>query len=64
MTVGGGRLREYLDGLDYPVSREDLVRRAQENGAGTETLQALRALPVEEFGSATELTEAIGPLPG
>ncbi|MEU4568138.1 DUF2795 domain-containing protein [Micromonospora sp. NPDC023956] len=59
MTVSGGQWWEYLAGLDYPVSREDLVRRAQEVGASTELLQALRTLPVEEFASADEVTAAI-----
>lgn len=62
MTVTGMQLREYLGGLDYPISREDLVRRAQENGASTEVLQLLRALPVEELGSPDELNEALATL--
>ncbi|BCL13696.1 MULTISPECIES: DUF2795 domain-containing protein [Micromonospora] len=62
MTVTDGQWWEYLTGLDYPVSREDLVRRAQEVGAGTELLQALRALPVGEFASADELTDALATL--
>ncbi|MFI6822082.1 DUF2795 domain-containing protein [Micromonospora sp. NPDC050187] len=62
MTVTDGQWWEYLAGLDYPVSREDLVRRAQEIGAGTEVLQALRSLPVEEFASADELTDALATL--
>ncbi|GIJ28481.1 hypothetical protein Vqi01_36430 [Micromonospora qiuiae] len=52
-------LPEHLSGLDYPVSREDLVRWCQENGASTEQLQAVRALPVEQFSSPAELAEAL-----
>ncbi|ATO16667.1 DUF2795 domain-containing protein [Micromonospora sp. WMMA1998] len=59
MTVSGAQLQEFLAGLDYPVSREDLVRWAQENGASTETLQTLRTLPAEEFGTPAELGEAL-----
>lgn len=62
MTVSGVRLQEYLAGLDYPVSREDLVRWCQENGGSTEQLQLLRALPVEEFDSPAELGEALNTL--
>ncbi|MEV7230495.1 MULTISPECIES: DUF2795 domain-containing protein [Polymorphospora] len=53
---------EQLSGLDYPVSKEDLIRRAQESGADTKTMQALRSLPVDRFGSAAEVTGALGPL--
>ncbi|GAA4576057.1 hypothetical protein GCM10023176_46630 [Micromonospora coerulea] len=62
MTVTGVQLQEYLAGLDYPVSREDLVRWGQENGASTEMLQMLRALPAEQFDSPVELAEAMNTL--
>ncbi|WP_229403004.1 DUF2795 domain-containing protein [Micromonospora okii] len=62
MTVGGAELLEYLGGLDYPVSREDLVRWGQENGASTELLRMLRSLPAEEFDSPTELSTALNTL--
>lgn len=48
-----------LDGFDYPVSKEDLIRRAQETGADTATLQALRSLNVTQFGDPTELAQAV-----
>ncbi|MFI2709623.1 DUF2795 domain-containing protein [Micromonospora sp. NPDC018662] len=59
MTVTGAQLQEFVSGLDYPVSREDLVRWGQENGASTETLQMLRTLPAEEFDTPAELGEAL-----
>lgn len=62
MTVSGTELQEYVAGLDYPVSREDLVRWGQENGASTDVLQMLHALPAEEFASPTELSDALGSL--
>ncbi|MBM0226148.1 MULTISPECIES: DUF2795 domain-containing protein [Micromonospora] len=62
MTVTGVQLQEYLAGLDYPVSREDLIRWGQENGASTEVLQMLKALPAEQFDSPAELGEALGTL--
>ncbi|MGB2569789.1 DUF2795 domain-containing protein [Micromonospora citrea] len=62
MTVTGVQLQEYLAGLDYPVSREDLIRWAQENGASTELLQMLRALPVEQFNDPAELHESLATL--
>ncbi|MBO4210708.1 DUF2795 domain-containing protein [Micromonospora echinofusca] len=64
MSVTGVQLQEFLGGLDYPVSRDDLLRRAQEAGAGTPLLQSLRTLPVAEFGSPEELVEALRELPG
>jgi hypothetical protein len=57
MTLDPDRLSEYLAGLDYPVSREDLIRRAQEQGADTETLAALRTMPIEELQASEDLGE-------
>ncbi|MEH0819461.1 DUF2795 domain-containing protein [Micromonospora sp. URMC 105] len=62
MTVTGAQLQDYLAGLDYPVSREDLIRWGQENGASTEMLQMLRALPADQFDDPAELHEALGTL--
>ncbi|GHJ51847.1 DUF2795 domain-containing protein [Micromonospora chersina] len=62
MTVTGVQLQEFLAGLDYPVSRTDLVRWGQENGASTEMLQMLKALPAEEFNTPAELGEALNTL--
>ncbi|MEV0153208.1 DUF2795 domain-containing protein [Micromonospora sp. NPDC050686] len=62
MTVSGVQLQEYLAGLDYPVSREDLLRWAQENGASTELLQVLMALPVEQFDDPAELNRTLATL--
>ncbi|MDG4766312.1 DUF2795 domain-containing protein [Solwaraspora sp. WMMD406] len=54
------RLPDYVTGLDFPLSREDLVRRAQELGADTALLRALRSLPAERFTSAEQLLAALG----
>ncbi|TYB36160.1 DUF2795 domain-containing protein [Micromonospora sp. AP08] len=62
MTVTGVKLQEFLAGLDYPVSRADLVRWGQENGVSTEMLQMLKALPAEEFNTPAELGEALNTL--
>ncbi len=62
MAVTGVQLQEFLAGLDYPVSREDLVRWCQENGGSTEMLQLLKTLPAEEFTSPAELATALNTL--
>ena len=51
---------DFLTGLDFPASTEDIVRRAQEVGAETRVLAALRSLPIQQFGSVHELREALG----
>jgi hypothetical protein len=62
MTVNPIQLQKYLGGLDYPASKEDLLRRAQEQGADTDVLQTLRSLPADQFNSPNDVSEAVGQL--
>lgn len=50
---------ELVSGLDFPVSREDLVRLALERGAGNETMAKLHALPAIEFMTPDDLDQAL-----
>jgi hypothetical protein len=59
VTERAVELLEYVDGLDYPVSKEDLVRRAVESGADTEILHLLQSLSADYFASRAELTTAL-----
>ena len=59
MSVTGLQLQEYLAGLDYPVSREDLVRWGQENGASTECSNCCGLCPAEQFNDPADLNEAL-----
>jgi hypothetical protein len=62
MTDNVAALETWLAGLDYPMSREDLVRGAQEQGFDTETLQALLSSPLAQAASADEVRDALGEL--
>ncbi len=50
---------ELVSGVDFPVSREDLLRLAQERGADMEIIALLRSLPPQHFDTADELDEAL-----
>ncbi|WP_246001976.1 DUF2795 domain-containing protein [Allorhizocola rhizosphaerae] len=52
-------LLELLSGVDFPVSREDLVRLAQERGADNELIALLKSLPPQHFDTADQLDEAL-----
>ena len=60
MATNPVQLQNYLGGLDYPVSKEDLVRRAQEQGADTDALETLKSLPMDQFNSPNDVSEAVG----
>ena len=50
---------EPLDDLDYPASKEDVVRHAQTRGASEDVLRVLRALPLGDYASRAELTRSV-----
>ena len=60
MSVNPIQLQKYLGGVDYPARKDDLVRRAEEQGADDRVLDTLRSLPREEFNSPNDVSEAIG----
>lgn len=52
-------LQKHLGGLDYPVSKDDVVRKAEDAGADDTVLDALRNLPDKTFEKPTDVTEAV-----
>jgi Protein of unknown function (DUF2795) len=49
--------RQYLEGVDYPASKEDLASTAEGNGAPDELVEGIRTLGRPTF-SGTEEVEA------
>jgi hypothetical protein len=45
----------YLDDVDFPAHRDDLVRAAEQAGAPQDVIKALRGMPPEEYGSKAEV---------
>ena len=50
---------EPLNDLDYPASKQDVVRHAELRGASEDVLRALRALPLGGYASRTELARSV-----
>lgn len=53
------QLQKFLGGVDYPASRDDLVKKAEEAGADDNVLSALRNLPDRQFDGPTGVSEAV-----
>ena len=56
------QVQKYLAGLDYPVKKEDLLQRAQEQGADESVRSTLDKLPEKTYNSPNDVSEAIGKL--
>ncbi|WP_017542721.1 DUF2795 domain-containing protein [Nocardiopsis prasina] len=55
-------LRRVLDGLGFPVTRDEAVAAALDAGADEEMVSALRSMPDAEYNEPKEILGAV-PLP-
>jgi hypothetical protein len=60
VTQDAGEIHSYLDGVDYPATKDELITTAEAGGAPDEVLARLQAMSGEQFEDAEEVTEAIG----
>lgn len=53
------QLERYVSGLDFPASRDDLVRQATEQGAEEQVVETLRKLPATEYTGPESVSSAL-----
>jgi Protein of unknown function (DUF2795) len=54
------QLQKFLKGVDYPASKDELVRHAKDNGADETVLEALRALPDRQYDGPNAVSQELG----
>jgi hypothetical protein len=42
-------LQKHLSGVDYPASKDELIDRAQQQGADSDVLDVLRQIPDRQY---------------
>ncbi len=52
-------IQRYVSDIDYPVSKEDLVSTARQQGVSSDVIVALEAMPEQEYGSPADVTAAL-----
>jgi len=52
-------LQKYLGGVDYPATRDDLVRVARQNGAPDDLVAALENADKDSFDGPTAVSSAV-----
>lgn len=55
-------VQKYLHGLEYPAQREEIIDKAEEEGADDDILNLLQQLPDKEYESPTEVSSAVAKL--
>lgn len=58
--VTGGEVLRYLESMDFPADKQDIVRAAEKEGAPPEVLRALRALPPVDYANRAEVARSAG----
>lgn len=61
--VGGespANVQNYLGGVSYPASKEELVKQARQNDAPQEVVDTIEGLPGEQFGGPQDVMKAYG----
>ncbi len=59
LRTDAATIQQHLVGVDYPAQKSDLIKAAQKNSASDEVLSDLRNLPDQEYGSPTDVMEAL-----
>jgi hypothetical protein len=62
VTVNPVQIQKFLKGVDYPASKDDLIRHAEKEGADQNVRDALARLPDERFQTPADVSQAIGKL--
>ncbi|MFL5252543.1 MAG: DUF2795 domain-containing protein [Rhodopila sp.] len=65
MTRGLGghspaNITHYLKGMDFPASKQDLEKRAKDNGAEKEVLETIHGMPDGKFENMADVMKAYG----
>ena len=53
------QIQKYLKGVDYPASKEALIKNARKMGADESICASLEQLPDEDFQTPADVSEAI-----
>jgi hypothetical protein len=52
-------IQKALSGIDYPASKEQIVRHAEEHGGSTEVVEALNKIEDREYEGPSGVSSAV-----
>jgi hypothetical protein len=52
-------IQKALSGMDYPASKEDIVKHAEQHGGDKEVLEALRKIDDREYEGPSGVSAAV-----
>ena len=57
------QVQAFLEGIEYPLDKDDLLRLADERGANADVRATIERLPDRRFEDPTDVSRAVGELP-
>ncbi|BAY22503.1 hypothetical protein NIES2100_22660 [Calothrix sp. NIES-2100] len=61
-TVNSVQLNKSLNELNYPISKKDLIKNAEEKGFDEKVLRVLKKIPYQDYETSIDISEAIAKL--
>lgn len=58
-NVNPVQLQKNLNEVDYPISKKDLIKHAEQKGADEKVLRVLKKLPLKEYETSMAVLAAI-----
>jgi hypothetical protein len=52
-------IQKALGGMDYPATKEEIVKHAQEHGAGDDVIKALKGIEDREYEGPSGVSAAV-----
>lgn len=53
-------VQKFLKGMDYPATKEDLIKQAKKNKAGNDIIGLLENIKTDKFNSPADVSKGIG----
>jgi hypothetical protein len=58
--VTNAEVRKYLETVDFPAGKQEILEEAERSGAPSEVLRALRAMPPVDYRNRDEVLHSAG----
>ena len=53
------QVQKFLGGLDYPAGKEDLIKRAEQEGAVENVRSTLEKIPDQEYETPADVSQGV-----
>ena len=59
-NISPAQVQDYLEGIDYPASKNDLKKHAKDHGADQEVMDLINKLSEKEYNSPIDVSKEVG----